>query len=243
MNVSSFAPLTFARTLNLSVMGAGFTKVNKRGVEASVAVFDTNNSATTSGFDELFDDGAVILGFYRIFHELGGLPGSNAILGDYSSGTYTSLDPTTITILPDSGLVAGQVTGSWAAAYIFEQKFWVDRSNPNRNIGVLSMWGFADDDPSPIDWTGNVGIQAFGMNASRPADSMGVAWFHTSLTSNFKSLVSPVFTLHDVSGFETYYNAAITPWFHLTADLQVVEPADVNNDTALVLGLRANFNL
>jgi porin len=105
------------------------------------------------------------------------------------------------------------------------------------------MWGFADDNPSPIDWSGNAGIQAFGMNASRPADSMGVAWFHTSLTSNFKQLVSPVFTLHDVSGFETYYNAAITPWFHLTADLQVVEPADVNKDTALVLGLRANFNL
>ena len=55
--------------------------------------------------------------------------------------------------------------------------------------------------------------------------------------------MSPVFDLHDVSGVETYYNAAITPWFHLTGDLQVVEPADVNKDTALVLGLRANFAL
>jgi porin len=243
MNVSSFAPLVFARTLNLSVMGAGFTKVDKRGVEASITVVDTRSSTTTSGFDELFDNGAVILGFYRFFHELGGLPGSNAIMGDYSSGTYTSLDPTTITILPDSGIVAGQETGSWAISYIFEQKLWVDRCNANRNIGLLSMWGIADDNPSPIDWTGNAAIQAFGFNSSRPGDSMGVAWFHTSLTGNFKQLVSPVFALHDVTGVEAYYNAAITPWFHLTGDLQVVEPADLSNDTALVLGLRANFAL
>jgi porin len=81
------------------------------------------------------------------------------------------------------------------------------------------------------------------MNATRPGDSMGVAWFRTSLSDDFRQLVSPVIPLHDVSGFETYYNAAITPWFHLTGDLQVIEPANVNNDTALVLGLRANFAL
>lgn len=243
MNISAFAPLTFARTLNLSVMGAGFTKVGPQGVEATIAVLDTQNSTTTSGFDELFDNGAVILGFYRVFHELGGLPGSNAVIGDYSSGTYTSLDPTTWTILPDSGLAAGQETGSWTVVYILDQKLWVDRCNPKRSIGLLSMWGIADDNPSPIDWSGNVAIQGFGLNPCRPGDSLGVAWFHTSLSGDFKQLVSPVFTLHDVSGVETYYNAAITPWFHLTGDLQVIEPADVNNDTALVLGLRANFAL
>src|SRR5262245_5619334 len=243
MNISSFAPLTFGRTLNLSMMGAGFSKVGKRGVEATVAVVDTHNSATTSGFDDLFDNGAVILGFYRYFYDLGGLPGSHAVMGDWSSGTYTSLDPTTITILPDSGLVAGQVTGSWTVVYILDQKLWVDSCNPKRNIGLLSMWGIADDNPSPFDWSGNVGIQAFGMNARRPDDSMGVAWFNTSLTGNFKRTISPVFDLHDVTGVETYYNAAITPWFHLTGDLQVIEPAEIDKDTALVLGLRANFAL
>jgi porin len=164
-------------------------------------------------------------------------------LGVYSSGTYTSLDPLTWAILPDSGLVAGQETGSWNIEYIVEQKLWVDRCNPQRSIGLLSMWGIADNNPSPIDWAANVAIQAQGMNACRPADTIGVAWFHTSLTSDFKQLVSPVFNLHDVSGVETYYNAAITPWFHLTGDLQVVEPSEINKDTALVLGLRANFAL
>jgi porin len=243
MNISAIAPLSVARTINLSVMGAGITKLHEGQVQSAVSVIDTHNSTTTSGFDDLFDNGAVILGYYRIFTEYGGRPGSHAVMGVYSSGTYTSLDPLTWAILPDSGLVAGQETGSWNIEYFFEQKLWVDRCNPQRNIGLFTGWGIADDNPSPIDWGGFVALQGQGLNAARPADTMGVAWFHTSLTSDFKNLVSPVLNLHDVSGVETYYNAAITPWFHLTGDLQVVEPADVTNDTALVLGLRANFSL
>jgi porin len=243
MNTSAFLPVTFARTINLSFMGVGFTKVSDRGVEAAVIVHDTKNVATTSGFDGLFDNGAVILGAYRLFHDWNGLPGSNAVIGVYSSGTYTDLDPTSITILPDSGLAAGQKTGSWNIEYVLDQKLWTDCCNPERNIGLLTMWGIADENPSPIRWSGNVAIQAQGINASRPADTMGVAWFHTGLSDTFTTLVRPVLNLHDVSGVETYYNAAITPWFHLTGDLQVVEPANISNDTALVLGLRANFAL
>jgi len=36
-----------------------------------------------------------------------------------------------------------------------------------------------------------------------------------------------------------YYNYEVNPWFHLTADVQVVQGANDNNDPALVLGLRA----
>jgi porin len=40
-----------------------------------------------------------------------------------------------------------------------------------------------------------------------------------------------------------YYNAEITPWFHLTADLQIVEPAVQANDTAVAFVLRGKINL
>lgn len=244
MNISNLGPLSLIRTVNLSVNGAGVMTLEEGKVKSSLSVLDTNNSSTTSGISDLFDNGAVILGFYRWFHELGDLPGSHAIMGAYSSGTYTSLDATTWAILPETGtLVAGQETDSWNIEYIFDQKLWVDSCNPKRNIGLLTMWGIADDNPSPVRWAGNVAIQAEGMVASRPGDTMGVAWFHTDLSGEFINLVSPVTALHNVSGIETYYNAAITPWFHLTGDLQVIEPAEINKDTAIVVGLRANFNL
>ena len=49
--------------------------------------------------------------------------------------------------------------------------------------------------------------------------------------------------LRDLQGVELYYNAAITPWFHLTADLQFVQPAVSANDTAVVLGLRGKIDI
>ena len=46
----------------------------------------------------------------------------------------------------------------------------------------------------------------------------------------------------DETGVELYYKAAVNPWFEVTADVQVMEPA-IRRDatTALVAGLRANI--
>jgi porin len=49
--------------------------------------------------------------------------------------------------------------------------------------------------------------------------------------------------LQDVHGVELYYNAAIVPSFHLTADLQIIDNENVSDDTAIVLGLRGKIDL
>ena len=38
-------------------------------------------------------------------------------------------------------------------------------------------------------------------------------------------------------------NFAVTPSFHLTADLQVVDNENAGDDTAIILGLRAKIDL
>ncbi len=74
---------------------------------------------------------------------------------------------------------------------------------------------------------------------------MGVGYFYDALSSEFKTLVSaaPAFNIEDIQGIELYYNAAITPWFHLTADLQIIDNQNVGDRTAVVLGLRAKIDL
>jgi hypothetical protein len=59
-----------------------------------------------------------------------------------------------------------------------------------------------------------------------------------------KNDLSPVLELRELSGVEAYYNAANTLWFHVTTDLQVVEPAlrDIAS-TAFLAGLRAKISL
>jgi hypothetical protein len=56
-------------------------------------------------------------------------------------------------------------------------------------------------------------------------------------------LVSPVVELGSVQGGEVYYNAEITPSFHLTGDFQAVDNGREADDTAVILGLRAVIDL
>lgn len=243
MNASVFLPLTVSRTVPLSFMGAGVLKMRETQIQGGLLVYDSNNVPTTSGFEHLFDNGANIAGLWRFFTDFAGLPGSHLFLGTWASGTYTSLDPIGWAFVPDVGLVAPEETGSWSALYVFEQKLWVDPEQQHRNVGVLSQWGFADPQTCPYEWTCNVSLQAQGFVERRSRDSVGVGYFYSGLSSELKQLFEPVLPLNDLHGVELYYNAAITPWFQLTTDLQIVEPANSNQDTAVVVGFRGSLDL
>ena len=59
---------------------------------------------------------------------------------------------------------------------------------------------------------------------------------------DLSDLLSVLEPAGDVYGGEVYYNAEITPAFHLTFDLQVVEPSFESRDTAIVAGLRGKID-
>lgn len=243
MNASMVIPISVARVAPLSFLGAGALVYHDKLPRGGVVVFDTNDCTTTSGFDDLGDNGANILGFWRYFTELGGLPGSHTAGGIWSTGDFVAFDPTGFVIVPDEGLVAVPRSGAYTLLYIAEQTLWMDCCNNNRDINLLSMWGIADENTSPIGWSGNLAIQASGFSKSRPHDSMGVGYFYTGLSDDFRNLLSPVRNLHDVNGVELYYSAAIASCFQLTTDLQIIEPADIDNDTAVVFGLRGTIGM
>ena len=242
MNTSIFLPLTVGITIPLAFNGAGLLKMHGKQIQGGVIVLDTQNIPTTSGLNNMFANGATVTGLWRFFTDVGDRPGSHMFLGAWASGTFTAFDhPWNI---PDAGGIPPQKTGSWSLLYILEQQLWADRCNEKRNVGLLSQWGYADPTTNQYEWVGNVSLQANGLFQGREADSMGVGWFYDGLSSDFKNLLSPPFEVRDVTGVEVYYNAAITPCFHLTADVQVVEPGVRNSrNTALVFGLRAKISL
>ena len=238
MNGSMVIPIGLARTFPLSFLGAGVMKLHGTQVQGSLLVYDPNNCTTTSGFDKLGDNGANIFGLWRFFVDPGGLPGSQAFGFVGATGDYAALDPEGFVFVPGQGLIVPKKSGSWAAIYVLEQRLWDDGCESGRNVGVLSQWCIADPRTSPFAWTGNVAIQGTGVLAGRPSDTSGVGYFYTGLSHQFEDLVSPVLTLHDVHGVELYYTAALAKSFGITADLQVIEPANATNDTAVVFGLR-----
>ena len=181
----------------------------------------------------------------QMFDDWDGKPGSHMFAGGWSSRTYTSLDRTSWTFIPGQGggLNPGQETGAWALAYYFDQVFWADPCNEGRNLRLFTGWSLSDGNPSFARWGGFVSVEGVGLIATRQQDRMGVAYFHEGISSELKQLVSPVVGLEDVQGVELYYNAAVTPWFHLTADLQIVDNEVAAEDAAIVVGLRAQIDL
>lgn len=238
MNASMVLPLAAARVTPLSFLGTGLMTYEGKKPQAGVVVYDTHDCATTSGFDELFDNGANILGFYRVFTDVNGLPGSHMFGGIWSTGEFLAFDPTGFVIVPGEGVQTIPQSGAYTLLYIFEQTLWMDCCQPQRNVVLLSQWGLADSLTSPVGWSANVGVQATGFNAARPHDSLGVGYFHTGVSNDLQNLLSPIITLQDVDGVELYYSMAVVKGFQVTTDFQVIEPADVRNDTALVFGLR-----
>ena len=85
---------------------------------------------------------------------------------------------------------------------------------------------------------------------SRPLDTFGLGYFFVGYSDPVQNLAPRLLNVGDDQGVEMFYNIAVTPWFRLTPDLQVLEPARGRTlppnardiDTALVLGLRAKID-
>ena len=108
--------------------------------------------------------------------------------------------------------------------------------------GVFGNAGISDGDPNPIDWSIIVGIGGSSPIRNRKLDTFGIAtttWasaraLRTSLRQSCRCATS--------DGLEVFYNLGVTPWCHLTTDLQVITPVLERADTSLVLGLRAKID-
>jgi porin len=240
MNVNVLASaLPWFRFVNLSELGGGAFTLDEGRVQAGVLAFDTNNSSTNSGFDDLFDDGVAGLAFYRFFFEMDEKPGGLLFAVGGSTRKYGSLEETDWHFVPGQGLDVGKKRGAWATAVYFDQVFWQAAENTSRNAYVYTGWTIGDDDPSFGRWAGFIALEGVGVFESRAADRMGFAWYYSGLSNEFEDLVDDIgVRLRDTWGFEAYYNVELAQWLHVTGDVQVLENEFKGDDTALVLGVR-----
>jgi porin len=234
----------FIRTIPYSTFGAGFAVLNKNQEPVfSGMVFDTNDTPTVSGFDTFFDNGMTVFVSGNLPTKFLDLPGHQGLAGTYSSGTYFNLQPTPF-IDPVEGLSLQNPTkkGSWSLAYAFDQAVCVSPEDPKRSWGVFGNLGLADSNPSPFHWSANIGVGGTSPIAGRKQDTFGVGYFYVGVSDSLKQLAPRLLPIRDEQGVELFYNVAVTPWCHITPDLQVVNPSRERADTLLFLGLRAKID-
>lgn len=233
------------RTMNYVTMGAGAAFLMGGYPVASLTVYDTNNDTTTSGFNVLFDNGAILYPTVSLPTKFFGLPGHQSVWGAYSSGRYAILSPESLNLIPP--VLQGSprkslVHGSWWVTYLFDQALWVDPTNPTRSWGVFGNVGISDGNPNPIHWSAIVGLGGSSPIPTRELDTFGVAYYYLGFSDGFKNVAPALVPLRDERGLELFYNVAVTPWCHVTTDLQVITPVLERAETSLVLGLRAKID-
>jgi porin len=232
-------------------LGGGVFAQPTRNLSFAAMVMDSRESSQRHGLDDFGRDWNAFF-TARLQHNLGGLPGGQLLGYSYSwDGDYTKLENNQIKNVV-AGTPLGSASDSWAIIYSgwqYVQVFDGDTSKPinlndgradHRGWGVFLMAGLADDDTNPIQGSLTVGVGGRGLLPGRPNDSFGIGYYildvKSDVVADFIGLKS------DEQGIEIFYEAEISPWLHVTPDLQIIDPGLSASDTAVILGLRVNVN-
>ena len=232
----------------VTAFGGGVMAMPNENFAVSAMVMDKAESSRSVGLDDLGNEGWNLvvggLGQYR----LAGLPGGAQLWGSYVwNGDFTDLgggqllnlrSGAGLALESESWNVLGNV---WQYVQVFEDApegpLHLHDGRPDlRGWGVFLIWGVADENTNPFNWSLAAGVGGRGLIPGREDDVVGIGYFYNRIQQN--GVVDRMIDLRNgEQGFEVFYEAALTPWLHLTPDLQVVEPGPGENDTAVILGL------
>jgi porin len=231
MNIAFVAPPS--GVLPPVIIGA-IANIKTKPVAVTFMVFDPNDQSNTYWPEELFDDGVNIS--IGLTHQgtLSGRTTTYGLTATYSTKEGVDLD----NILLAPGLESGTKQGSYSVAFQFSHLFYQQPDNPRQGWGVFLKTAIADGNPNPIQGSLVLGIGGKGLISSRQQDSFGLGFYYYNFSNDLQDATDSFLNFDDEYGIEAYYNYAITPWFHLTGDLQLINPANGNSSNALVLGLR-----
>jgi len=124
---------------------------------------------------------------------------------------------------------------TWGIYYNFDQYLFTEADDPEQGVGVFGRFGYGGE-PNIFEQFYSFGVSGKGSIPARDRDTWGVGYYHANISDD----IDPAFGLSSEQGVEAYYNIEITPWCHLSPDLQViVDPGGSSrNYVAVVYGLR-----
>ncbi len=206
-------------------------------VSYTLMVFDPKDATNRPLFEDLFDSGVNVVGTATYATKLGGHNGFYSLTGMYS--TKEGADFSQLVVPP--GTEIGTRDGSWLLGASFQQYLHQDPANPARGWGVFGEFNVTDGNPNPMDWSASLGVAGNDLIPGRPDDSFGLGVFHVATSDALKDELAPYFDLEDETGVEMFYTAAIRPWFHVTLDLQYVDPAPGIAKDGVFVGLGSSL--
>jgi porin len=109
----------------------------------------------------------------------------------------------------------------------------------SQGLGVFARYGYASSRANDITNFYSAGFQYQGLFDGRDNDVLGAAFGYGSFSNSADSTYPEDYE----SALEAYYNAQLTPWFHLSPSIQYIgNPGGVKTaKDAFIFGLRAQI--
>jgi len=231
----SFNPVTLT-VAPYSTLGAGFVYLIAPRTSFTFSAIDTDGQIDESGFDTVFEGNTTYVGELNLGTEFFDQPGHQLFAFAYATGEFTSQqqDPR---LLFATDAPPSSESESWAFYYNFEQYLVSDPEDPNKGFGLFGRVGVADEDTNIVNTFYSLGVGGKGIIPGRDLDRFGLGYYYMTLSDKRLGLL----TDDDEQGVELFYNMAVTPALEVSLDLQVIDGAVKNTDTAVVGGVRARL--
>lgn len=143
--------------------------------------------------------------------------------------------------LAPPGLETDDLKGSYNIALQITHRLAESSQVKGKGLDLAMKVATADGNPNIIRSSFILGLAGHGMVKGRPNDSFGVGGFIYNFSNALQDSTAPLVDFNDEQGVEAWYSFALTPWFRITADAQVVNVARGDADPAFITGLRANL--
>jgi porin len=201
-------------------------------------VYDPNSSVNKSALEDAFADGVTIRGSVSFPVTIAGRTGHQGLAASTSTKDGTDLSTLDGSNIPDPppGTV-GIKNSRYYFAYTFDQYLYQSKENPKEGVGLFGQFEISDGNPNKLYWMGFGGVGGTGLIPGRSLDNWGVGYYYAALSPYLKDSLAPGLRIREEQGVEIFYNFALTPWFTLGADLQIIRPS-LANDPAVFFGLR-----
>ncbi len=243
LNTSLITNPALLRVVPYSTLAAGALFVLGPETIINVGVLNATDTAKTTGFNELFNDGVVLSAEGRFKTDFMGMPGHQLIGGVWSSRDYTSLQQDPRILFPPLGIPIARQSDSWGLYYNFDQFLYTNPNDETKGWGVFGRFGITDGNPNPINWFLSLGLGGNSLVPGRDVDSWGCGWYTNGISDDLGPVATTFLGTQNGQGMELFYNVEVTPWMHLTSDIQYIHPSSQNlTQDAVVVGFRAKID-